>query len=329
MGPTALRALRLLADGRFHSGTAIARELGRSRAAVCDALQGARLSGIEVHSVPGRGYRLPHPVDFLDARRINSLLAAGGHRSRLTVLEETDSTSTQLAAQAAKGAPPGTAIAAEWQHAGRGRRGRAWLASIGGSLTFSVLWRFDRGPGHLTGLSLAVAAGVAQALEAAGCEGVGLKWPNDLVSRWHKLGGILVETTGEMHGPTAAVVGIGLNYRVPESLAGQVGQPITDLAACATPLAPRNELLAGLLAGLEDTFRLFERQGFAPFRDAWRARHAYAGERVTVQEGERAPRTGTVLDVAEDGALIVSFGATTQRLTSAEISLRPIGARPA
>lgn len=329
MGPTALRALRLLADGRFHSGTAIAQALGRSRAAVCDALQGARLSGIEIHSVPGRGYRLPHPVDFLDARRVNARLAASGHHSRVTVLEETDSTSTQLAALSATGAPRGAAIAAEWQHAGRGRRGRAWRASIGGSLTFSTLWRFECGPGHLSGLSLAVAAGVAEALEAAGCVGVGLKWPNDLVAGWRKLGGILVETTGEMQGPTAAVVGIGLNYRLSEALARQIDQPATDLAQCSATLASRNELLAVLLAALEDTFRRFERGGFASFRDAWRARHAYAGERVTVQEGERAPRLATVLDVAEDGALLVSFGSATRRLTSAEISLRPLGARPA
>ena len=329
MGPTALRALRLLADGRFHSGTAIARELGRSRAAVCDALQGARQSGIEIHSVPGRGYRLPHPVDFLDADRVNTRLAATGCRSRVAVLEETDSTSTQLAALAATGAASGTAIAAEWQSAGRGRRGRAWRSSIGGSLTFSVLWRFDRGPAHLAGLSLALAAGVAQALEAAGCAGVGLKWPNDLVAHWRKLGGILVETMGEMQGPTAAVVGIGLNYRLSDSLARHIDQPVIDLAECSRLLAPRNELLAALIASVEDTCSRFERTGFAGFRDAWRARHAYAGERVSIQEGEQPPRIATVVDVADDGALLVSFGGAARRVTSAEVSLRPARAKTA
>lgn len=326
MGPTAFRALRLLADGRFHSGEDIARSLGRSRAAISEALRGAREAGVQVHSVPGRGYRLAHPVDFLDAAAINAELASHGLGARVTVLEETDSTSTRLAGLAASGAASGTVVAAEWQRAGRGRRGRSWQAAPGEGLTFSMLWRFERGAGHLSGLSLAAAVAVAEALEACGCAGVSLKWPNDLVHDWAKLGGILVETSGEMQGPTAAIVGIGLNYRLSDEAAERIGQPVSALSALAEPPPPRNALLAALLAHLDDALRRFEREGFAAFRDAWRTRHAYAGQRVAIQEGEKPPRTGRVLDVADDGALLVAFGSTTARLTSADLSLRPVAA---
>jgi BirA family biotin operon repressor/biotin-[acetyl-CoA-carboxylase] ligase len=323
MGPLTLRALRLLADGRFHSGEAIARALERSRAAVSEALKGAPALGVEVFAVPGKGYRLAEPLEFLDAPAIVSRLGKAAARLRLTLLDEVDSTSTRLAAMAQAGAPSGTCVAAEWQRAGRGRRGRAWRAGLGASLTFSVLWRFEQGPGHLGGLSLAVAVAVVRALERAGVAGVGVKWPNDLVHDWRKLGGILVETSGEMLGPTAAVVGVGLNYRLPESLGRRIDQPATDVLACGPARPSRNALLALLLEELVAALERFGRDGFAAFRDDWRARHAYAGRRVTVLEGEAPARVAEVVDVAEDGALVVAAAGRPERLTSAEISLRP------
>lgn len=323
MGPLAFKALRLLADGRFHSGAQVARSLGRSRAAVSETLKGARGMGIEVFSVPGKGYRLAEPVEFLDPHEIVSRLGPAAARIRLTLLDEVDSTSTRLASLAQAGAPSGTCVAAEWQRAGRGRRGRQWQAGLGASLTFSLLWRFDQGPGHLSGLPLAVAVAATRALESAGVPGVGVKWPNDLVHDWKKLGGILVETTGEMLGPTAAIVGIGLNYRLGDALARRIDQPATDIASCGGSLPSRNALLARLLAELAGAMDRFAQGGFAAFRDEWKARHAYADRKVTVTAGDESPREVRVLGVAADGALLVAAEGHTERLTSAEISLRP------
>ncbi len=323
MGPLTFRALRLLADGRFHSGAEVARTLQRSRAALSEALKGAESLGVEVFSVPGKGYRLAEPVEFLDAHAIVSRLGPAASRVRLTFLDEVDSTSTHLAGLAQAGAPSGTCVVAEWQKAGRGRRGRGWQAGLGASLTFSLLWRFEQGPGHLAGLSLAVAVAAARALERAGVRGVGVKWPNDLVHDWKKLGGILVETSGEMLGPTAAVVGVGINYRLGEALARRIDQPATDVASLGGPLPSRNALLADLVAELVAALERFGREGFAAFREEWKARHAYAGRTVTVLAGGEPPREAKVIDVAEDGALVVDAGGSRSRLTSAEISLRP------
>jgi BirA family biotin operon repressor/biotin-[acetyl-CoA-carboxylase] ligase len=323
VGPLTFKALRLLADGRFHSGAAVARSLARTRATVSDALKGADALGVEVFSVPGKGYRLAAPLEFLDAGAIVAALGPAASRVRLTLLDEADSTSTHLAGLAQSGAPSGTCVVAEWQRAGRGRRGRAWQAGVGASLTFSVLWRFEQGPAHLGGLPLAVGVAATRALERAGVRGVGVKWPNDLVSDWRKLGGILVETTGEMQGPTAAIVGIGINYRLGEAVAGRIGQPATDVAACAPALPSRNALLGRLLGDLVEALERFAQEGFAAFRDDWRARHACAGRRVTVLEGGGRPFEADVLDVADDGALLVSVDGAARRLTAAEVSLRP------
>lgn len=323
MGPLAFNALRLLADGRFHSGEEVAARLGRSRAALSEALKGAGALGVEVFSVPGRGYRLAEPVEFLDAHAILARLGPVAPRLRLTLLDEVDSTSTRLAQLAQSGAPAGTCVAAEWQSAGRGRRGRRWQSGLGACLTFSILWRFEQGAGHLAGLPLAAAVAVARALERSGVEGVGVKWPNDLVHDWRKLGGILVETSGEMQGPTAAVVGVGINYRLGEAVLRAIDQPATDVASCGGATPSRNALLADLLAGLVDAFDRFGREGFAAFRDDWKARHAYAGRRVTVLTADRPAGEATVVDVADDGALVVLQDGADRRLTSAEISLRP------
>ncbi|HET7728728.1 MAG TPA: biotin--[acetyl-CoA-carboxylase] ligase [Usitatibacter sp.] len=314
-------ALRRLADGRFHSGEVVARELGRSRATLSEALKKAPELGIEIFSVRGKGYRLAEPIEFLDAARVQALL--GDSRVRIEVLDEVASTSTRLLEMAAAGAPSGTCVAAEWQSAGRGRRGRSWVSALGGSLTFSLLWRFERGAGHLGGLSLAVGLAVARALAACGVARAQVKWPNDVVADFRKLAGILVETSGEMQGPSVAVIGVGVNYRLGERVVDRIDQPVTDVAHCCASLPARGAVLAALLRELASTLEAFDRDGFAAHRDAWLAMHAYQARRVRVVPARDPPFEATVTGVAPDGALLVATDdGRTLPLSSAEISLR-------
>ena len=322
MSALTFQALRQLADGRFHSGEDVARSLGRSRATLSEALRKAPELGLEVFSVRGRGYRLAEPIEFIDREAV--VRALEGTRIELEVVDEIDSTSTRLLERAAAGAPSGLCLAAEWQSAGRGRRGRTWVSAVGGSLTFSLLWRFERGAGHLGGLSLAVGLGVARALSACGVPRVQVKWPNDVVVDFRKVAGILVETSGEMQGPSVAVIGIGVNYRLAERVLDHIDQPVIDVSSCAAAPVTRSALLARLLRELASILDAFERGGFTPFRDPWRALHAYQGKRVRVVPGRDAPFEAEVTDVAGDGALLVTTD--DQRvlaLSSAEISLRP------
>jgi BirA family transcriptional regulator, biotin operon repressor / biotin---[acetyl-CoA-carboxylase] ligase len=313
-------ALRRLADGRFHSGEDVARSLGRSRATLSEALKRVPELGVEIFSVRGKGYRLAEPIEFLDSSLVSQGLA--GSRIRLQVVDEIESTSTRLLELAAAGAASGTCLAAEWQSAGRGRRGRSWVSSLGGSLTFSLLWRFDRGAGHLGGLSLAVGVAVARALTACGVQRVQVKWPNDVVIDLRKIAGVLVETSGEMQGPSVAVVGVGVNYKLAERVIDAIDQPVTDVAHCAAALPSRSALLAALLSQLSAALEDFERRGFAGVRDAWRELHSYQGRRVRVVAPREAPFDAEVTDVGPDGALIVSADGRTLALSSAEISLR-------
>lgn len=323
MSALTFQALRRMADGRFHSGEEVARSLGRSRATLNEALKRAPELGVEVFSVPGKGYRLAQPIEFLDAAELRNALQ--GTRVEVEILDETDSTSTQLLARAAAGAPSGACLAAEWQSAGRGRRGRTWIAALGGSLTFSLLWRFERGVGALSGLSLAVGLAVARALQAGGVDRARVKWPNDVVVDFRKVAGILIETSGEMLGPSVAVIGVGVNWRLPEDVVDRIDQAVTDVTSCAVQPPSRTELLAGLLVELARTLEAFERDGFAPLREAWRACHAYDGRRVRVMPGRESPYDATVADVGSDGSLHVrTADGRLVALTAAEISLRPL-----
>ena len=323
MSALTFQALRRLADGRFHSGEAMARSLGRSRATLSEALKRVPDLGIELFSVPGKGYRLAEPIEFLDLAAISKLLAAENARIRLEIVDEIDSTSTRLLERAAEGAPSGTCLAAEWQNSGRGRRGRNWVSMLGGSLTFSLLWRFERGAGHLGGLSLAVGAAVARALTECGVERVQVKWPNDVVADFRKLAGILVETSGEIQGPTIAVVGVGINYRLADRAKDLIDQPVADVVHCAPSPPSRSAVLAAVLRHLGRGLEDFDRRGFAGVRDEWRSMHAYQGRDVRVVPPREAPFEAKVVDVAPDGALVVATSdGRTLALASAEISLR-------
>ena len=247
--PLGFSLLRQLSDGAFHSGEDLAATVGLTRARVSQLLKQAETAGLALERVRGRGYRLLATPDFLDAAAIRSaledlkfdvapadakapLLPAANDEDvilppgtpgiplhpaiAVEVIDQVDSTSSELLRRASRRDIHGALLAAEWQTAGRGRRGRVWTAVAGGSLTFSLGWRFEQGAGFVAGLSLAVGVAVVRALEAEGLPGVELKWPNDLVYRHLKVGGILVELNGDALGPSTVVVGVGLNVRLPD-----------------------------------------------------------------------------------------------------------------
>jgi BirA family transcriptional regulator, biotin operon repressor / biotin---[acetyl-CoA-carboxylase] ligase len=314
--------LRLLGDGRFHSGEDIASHFGVTRATVWNAVQDAEALGVRLFSVRGKGYRLPEPVPFLDAERIQEGLGVHRGTYALEIHERMESTNSYLMRAAAEGAAHGTCVVAELQTAGRGRRGRAWQTGLGNSLAFSVLWRFECGAGALSGLSLAVGVALMRALHEIGVKDAALKWPNDVLCRGEKLAGILIELQGDMDGPSAAVIGIGLNLRLPEALLQAIDQPATDLyRLLGTAVAP-DDVLAALLRHLADVLQAFERNGFEQLREEWAAHHAYHEQPVRMLMPDGRIVEGVVAGIAADGALQVRTADGLQRFTAGEISMR-------
>jgi BirA family biotin operon repressor/biotin-[acetyl-CoA-carboxylase] ligase len=320
------KTLSLLADGEFRSGQDLATTLGVSRGAIWYALRGLDAVGIGIHRVRGRGYRLAVPLALLDRARIERELGARSARFALEVLDSAESTNTLLMQRAAEGAPAGSVIAAEWQSHGRGRHGRVWHSMPGAALTFSVLWRFQQGAGFLAGLSLAIGVAVARALAVLGVDNAGLKWPNDVLWDGRKLAGILIEMQGDTLGPSAAVIGIGLNCRLPDALRDRIDQPVADLAAACGTAPDRNRVLALLLIELERVLDAFARDGFSPLRDEWQRHHVYQRKAVRLALPDGGVVSGTAEGVADDGALLLATKTGPRRFHSGDVSLRRVGA---
>lgn len=314
--------LRLLADGRFQSGEEIARHFGVTRATVWNALKDAEAMGIQLFSVRGRGYRLPEPIQLLE---YDSVLAAiGEQRSwfNLELHDHLESTNSYLMKQASSGCAHATCVAASLQTKGRGRRGRAWQAGLGASLTFSLLWRFQSGAAALSGLSLAVGVALIRTLHALGVTEAQLKWPNDVLVNQHKLAGILIELQGDMEGPSAAVIGIGLNLRLPQHVKRHIDQAATDLQSLMRMPPNPSELLGLLLRHLAEVLNEFETNGFARLREEWTTHHAFHKQPVLMLLPDGREAHGIVVDVAPDGILLVETPGGIQRFFAGEISLR-------
>lgn len=316
-----LAVLRLLEDGQFHSGEVLGRMLGITRGTVSNALAGVAELGLEVHKVQGRGYRLVTPVQWLTRERVVGHLGSHAQHFDIEIVDETGSTNTDMLGRAMQGARSGSVLAAEFQTQGRGRRGRDWHSSPGGALTFSILWRFEQGTGFLGGLSLAVGVALARVLRQHGAEEVMLKWPNDLLWRHLKLAGILIELGGDVMGPTVAVIGIGINLRLPDSVKARIDQPVVDLVKAGVA-AERNLLFARLLQELGAVLREFSAAGFAPFCEEWDRLHAYRDKMVRLRMPDRSEIEGRVRSVGEDGALLVQTRTGLRKFYGGELSLR-------
>ncbi|MGA9332800.1 MAG: biotin--[acetyl-CoA-carboxylase] ligase [Rudaea sp.] len=314
--------LAALSCDRAVSGSTLATQLGVTRAAVWKQIEALRALGAPIEAAAGRGYRLQWPVELLDAKAIRRELDSP-LRARTTDLHvhwQIDSTNSELLRQASQGVAELSVCIAETQSAGRGRRGRAWQSQLGGNIYFSLLRRFARGMGALSGLSLVAGVALMQALGDCGVTGIGLKWPNDVLADGAKLAGILVELGGEFLGPCFAVIGIGVNLRLPD--APGIDQPCTDLARlCANKLPSRNRLIARLIARLIGALDRFDAEGFAGFRDEYAHFDALIGHTVSVCTG-----AGEVFGIADGvdarGALRVRQDRKLTTFDSAEVSVR-------
>ncbi len=330
--PLVAQVFQKLGPGGFHSGARLAAELGVSRNAIWKAVGALKQLGVAVHAVRNRGYRLAVPTAPLAATRIRAALDPQT-RARLRQLEvawQLESTNSTLFLRS--DLPPGRCdvLLAEVQSAGRGRRGRTWLATPGGALCLSLGWTFGQMPRDMGSLGLVVGVCALQALRehvpdaVLGRTPLQLKWPNDLLCDSAKLGGILIDMRAEAGGPSYVVIGIGLNVVLDAAARVRIaasGTAACDLASLEVSPLHRNQVAASLIQCLTGGLLVFEREGLQPFREAWQRGDALRGRAVsvvTVQETTRGIARGIDLD----GALLVETPGGLVRFVSGEVSVR-------
>ncbi len=313
---------------RFVSGSALAADFNVTRSAIWKGIRRLRELGTEIDAITHRGYRLALPSSPLATEGVIAALAPAT-RARLReglCVPEIDSTNTNLLKRAAPTPGHFDFLTAEYQSAGRGRRGRSWLAAPGGAICLSWSWCFDGLAGQLGALSLATGVAVLRALHSLGLDGARLKWPNDLTTARGKLGGILIEMRSEAAGPMHVVVGLGLNVVLGAAAREQIdqlGNSATDLAELAGRARPplREQLVAALLDHGIAAMQEFAQSGFAPFLAEYKAADALANRAVQVQGGNDLV-DGIARGVDDDGALRIEHAGRIHRIIAGEVSVR-------
>jgi BirA family transcriptional regulator, biotin operon repressor / biotin---[acetyl-CoA-carboxylase] ligase len=324
--PLVARLFAKLADGHFHSGEKLAAELDVSRSAVWKAARALRSLGATVHAVRNRGYRLPAIAESLDARHIGERLTevARERVGRLDTVWTVGSTNTVLMERPHPPVGSAEVLLAEYQTAGRGRRGRYWVAPPGGSICLSASWVFPEVPRDLGALGLVVGVCALEALNRLGVERVRLKWPNDLLIDDRKLGGILIELRAESAGPACVVIGIGLNVALGAALLEKIaatGVTAVDLASAGLKGGLRNQVAAGLINCVVQGLLDFEREGLEPFVRKWMLADALRGRAVTVT-GVEGGTKGVARGIDLDGALLVETPQGLLRFITGDVSVR-------
>lgn len=311
-----LKLVALVADGEFHSGEQLGEALGMSRAAINKHIQTLKSWGLDVYTVTGKGYSLPEPIQLLDEDVILSHL----HQPNLAVIPVIDSTNQYLLERMDQ-LPSGYACIAEYQQAGRGRRGRKWFSPFGSNLYMSMYWRLDQGPAAAMGLSLVIGIIMAEVIQSLGAPDVRVKWPNDLYLNDRKLAGILVELTGKTGDAAQIVIGAGVNLLMRSEGTAEINQGWINLQEAGVDI-DRNELAAKLINSLREALPLFERDGLASFVSRWEALDNFINRPVKLLIGDREVY-GIARGIDKQGGLLLEQDGVIKSWVGGEISLRP------
>ncbi|WP_218422218.1 bifunctional biotin--[acetyl-CoA-carboxylase] ligase/biotin operon repressor BirA [Stutzerimonas stutzeri] len=310
------KLLRLLQDGRFHSGQELGEALGVSRSAVWKHLQRIQNeTALPLYKIPGRGYRLAEPLSLLAEDQLLPQLEALGWE--LYLFDALDSTNAEALRLLSTGRAP-FLVVAESQSAGRGRRGRHWVSPFGQNLYCSLAFKVHGGTRQLSGMSLVVGLAVMQTLRGMGLPQAGLKWPNDVYVDGRKIGGILLELTGDPADECHVIAGIGINVNMAD--AEGIDQPWTSLREWIG-MVDRNELLLTFAATLKTYLDRHLAAGFASLRGEWEAAHIWQGQSCTLSTGAHE-LSGTVLGVDPQGGLRLMIDGVERSFSGGELSLR-------
>jgi BirA family biotin operon repressor/biotin-[acetyl-CoA-carboxylase] ligase len=318
----AFEVIKILNDGKFHSGVQIAKSLRVSRTSIWKAIQYLEALGVSIDALRAKGYRLYQPLELLNKPMILSGLSKAtlAEINRFEVLQSVPSTNDYLLAQIPYGLKSFSACVSEAQTSGKGRQGKIWQSPYGRNIYLSLYWQSSCILRGLSGLSLVLGMAILKALESLQVlpEGLGIKWPNDIYFQDKKLGGILIETqTDNKKAQTHVVMGIGLNVDIPKDKENQW----SGLDAVLSGTVRRNQFCGLLLQHIIQAIKVFENKNFSAFHPDWTQYDLLNQNPVTISVGE-SEEEGFCLGVNERGELLVEVRNTLRALTYGDVSIR-------
>jgi BirA family biotin operon repressor/biotin-[acetyl-CoA-carboxylase] ligase len=313
-----LQLLQQLSSGAPQPEIRLLEQLQMTSALLQQALLSLKEWGVTVVTDTNHCYQLATPPSRLS----HAALCHQSHSDDIILIPVISSTNQYLLEQH-QGLQNGTACVAEYQTAGRGRRGRPWLTTFGSCALFSLLWRWPRPPHALVGLSLALSLVTAETLQSLGARGVKVKWPNDLYVDGAKLGGLLIETAGLAEGKAgvALVIGCGINLVTSDSQQRTIDQPVVSLLQAAGVVIAGERLIGQVLSAWRVALAHFSEQGLAPYLARWPTFDALIGQRVHLQPPQGLAITGIARGIDQQGALLVEHQKSIQRFIRGTLSL--------
>ncbi|MDM9285637.1 bifunctional biotin--[acetyl-CoA-carboxylase] ligase/biotin operon repressor BirA [Providencia rettgeri] len=261
-----LQLIDILADAQVHSGEQLGEQLGMTRSAINKHIKTLRSWGLNIETIAGKGYKLPYQINLLSEEAIKKQI----DDVNIIVEPVIDSTNQYMLERIAE-LKSGDTCLAEYQSAGRGRRGRQWISPFGCNLYLSMYWRLEQGPAAAVGLSLVVGIVIAEVLNRISQEKVKVKWPNDLYMNDKKLAGILVELTGKTGDAAHIIIGVGINIGMNNNnieSSKSITQEWSSLRDEVENIE-RNELSANIIKSLRESLVIFEYEGLKPFLERW------------------------------------------------------------
>tara|TARA_Y100000034_G_C6830191_1_gene374664 strand:- start:177 stop:1166 length:990 start_codon:yes stop_codon:yes gene_type:complete len=323
--PIREKLINALAGGGFVSGQSIADELSVSRAAISNQVKALNEMGLDIFKVRGKGYQLANPLVLLDKVAIGEGLNALRADNCVETHTLIDSTNDYLMRKLPNQVTQGQVCIAEYQSAGRGRRGRQWISPFGSHLYLSYYHKLNDGFSAAMGLSLVTALAISDAINALYDVQVQLKWPNDVYLDGVKLAGILIDLEGQATGDCHSVIGIGVNLQMPEQAAEQITQPWTDLQQYVGERIDRNELVVAIIVALNQRLKQQSEQGVESMLSDWHQHDLYLNQTVKIITGENE-EFGICRGVNEQGALLLETNGQLKTLFGGEVSLRGVDA---
>jgi len=319
--------INALASGDFVSGQELGKQLGISRTAISKHVKALVNMGLDIFSVTGKGYKLAKPLLLLSKSKIllrlcqNIEIDNRGLSPEVEVHSLIDSTNDYLMRRLPNQLTQGQVCLAEYQSAGRGRRGRQWVSPFGSQIYLSMYWYLEDGLSAAMGLSLVSALAVSDAVFAISGVQVQLKWPNDIYVDGVKLAGILIDLEGQALEPSHSVIGIGLNLDMPAQAAKEIDQRWTDLQSHSKTKIDRNALSAQLIHCLHARLQQHQKEGLTTMIDEWHAHDIYINKRVKLLTGERVTK-GICRGINNQGALLLEVNGLVKPIYGGEVSLR-------
>ncbi|HGJ5875973.1 MAG TPA: bifunctional biotin--[acetyl-CoA-carboxylase] ligase/biotin operon repressor BirA [Arsenophonus sp.] len=311
-----LTLIRILSDGNIHSGEQLGELLGMTRAGINKHIHTLRKWGIEVNAITSKGYQLTRKMDLLDYERIYGLVRRGN-----IVVKPVINSTNQYLLEHIDQLSSGDACVAEYQTAGRGRRGRYWASPFGCNLYLSLYWHLDQGPAAVMGLSLVAGIVIAETLNKLSGSNIKVKWPNDLYLNEKKLAGILIEMIGKTGDAAHIVIGIGLNIAMSRNYETNINQGWINLEQAGIQIE-RNVIAGQIILVLRHELVQFEKYGLVPFIKRWLALDNFLHKKVRLYIGDHH-ESGIVKGINEHGAILLEQNGDIVSYIGGEISLQP------